>query len=325
MKHRKFKPFGSVSALTLGGGGIGNVWGKTTREEAIATVIAAIDSGINHLDMAPMYGKGEAEIVVGEASKDRDLSEIKITTKCQLGTIPDDQVYDKLNESLTESFERMKIDKVNLFLLHSQLIKDDYELPILNDLRSSITTSLSCYFNGVIPAFQRLKEEGKIDSWGIGLGEEEALISAINHEKQPEAMQCAVNVMNSIGAIGYISKDPNPNRILKECQDKEIPILAIRAVQAGALTSKMDREPHPSGRDKPDFDDYEKAEAFRKLAKEWGESPASLAHRYALSTQKVSSVILGVKNTQELKECLETENMSELSEEQLKELKNLFT
>ena len=209
--------------------------------------------------------------------------------------------------------------------MHSQLIKDDYELPILNNLRSSITTSLSCYFNGVIPAFQRLKEEGKIDSWGIGLGEEEALISAINHEKQPEAMQCAVNVMNSIGAIGYISKEPNPNRILKECQDKEIPILAIRAVQAGALTSKMDREPHSSGRDKSDFDDYERAESFRDLAKEWGESPASLAHRYALSTQKVSSVILGVKNTQELKECLETENMSELSEEQLKELKNLFT
>ena len=43
--------------------------------------------------------------------------------------------------------------------------------------------------------------------------------------------------MNSIGAIGYISKKPDPNRILKECQDKEIPILAIRAVQAGALTS----------------------------------------------------------------------------------------
>ena len=87
----------------------------------------------------------------------------------------------------------------------------------------------------------------------------------------------------------------------------------------------MDRKPHPSGRDKPDFDDYEKAEAFRKLSKEWGESPASLAHRYALSIRQVSSVILGVKNTEELKECLDTENMGELSEEQLKELNNLFT
>jgi aryl-alcohol dehydrogenase-like predicted oxidoreductase len=324
MKYRNFKPFGSVSALTLGGGGIGNVWGKTTRKEAVDTVLHAIDSGINHLDMAPMYGRGEAELVVGEALKNRDLSKVKITTKCQLGTLPHDEVYDKLNESLIESFERMKIDKVNLFLLHSQLIKDDYQLPVLNDLRDSITTSLTCYYDSVIPAFERLRSEGKIDNWGIGLGEEEALISAINHEKQPEAMQCAVNVMNSIGAIGYISKQPNPNKILKECQDKEIPILAIRAVQAGALTSNMDREPHPSGRDKPDFDDYEKAKSFRNLAKEWGESPASLAHRYALSMQKVSSVILGVKNTQELKECFETEKMNELNKDQIKELENLF-
>ena len=325
MKYRNFTPFGSISSLTLGGGGIGNVWGKTTRKEAVDTVLYAIDSGINHLDMAPMYGRGEAELVVGEALKDRDATKLKITTKCQLGTLPHDKVYEKLNESLIESFERMKIEKVNLFLLHSQLIKDDYQLPVLNDLRDSITTSLSCYYESVIPAFERLKSEGKIDSWGIGLGEEDALISAINHEKQPEAMQCAVNVMNSIGAIGYISKKPNPNRILKECQDKDIPILAIRAVQAGALTSKMDRKPHPSGRDKPDFDDYERAEPFRELAKKWGESPASLAHRYALSIQKVSSVILGVKNTEELKECLDTENMGELSEEQLKELNNLFT
>ena len=214
----------------------------------------------------------------------------------------------------------MKIDKVNLFLLHSQLIKDDYQLPVLNELRDSITTSLSCYYDSVIPAFERLKSEGKIDSWGIGLGEEEALISAINYEKQPEAMQCAVNVMNSIGAIGYISKKPNPNRILEECQDKDIPILAIRAVQAGALTSKMDREPHPSGRDKPDFIDYEKAKPFRVLAKEWGESPASLAHRYTLSIQKVSSVILGVKNTKELQECIEAESKDNLNEAQLKEL-----
>jgi aryl-alcohol dehydrogenase-like predicted oxidoreductase len=130
--------------------------------------------------------------------------------------------------------------------------------------------------------------------------------------------------MNSIGAIGYISKKPDPKRILIECQDKDIPILAIRAVQAGALTSKMDREPHPSGRDKTDFEDYEKADAFRKLSKEWGESPASLAHRYALSIQKVSSVILGVKNIKELQECIEAESKENLTEVQLKELEGLF-
>ena len=60
MQERDFKPYGPISALTLGGGGLGQVWGETTREEAIATVNLAIEKGINHLDVAPMYGNGEA-------------------------------------------------------------------------------------------------------------------------------------------------------------------------------------------------------------------------------------------------------------------------
>ena len=111
MKYRNFKPFGTLSALSLGGGGIGNVWGKTTRKEAVDTVLFAIDNGINHLDMAPMYGRGEAESVVGEALKNRDSSKINITTKCQLGTLPDNKVYDRLNESLIESFSRMPLQR----------------------------------------------------------------------------------------------------------------------------------------------------------------------------------------------------------------------
>ena len=100
--------------------------------------------------------------------------------------------------------------------------------------------------------------------------------------------------------------------------------MAIRAVQAGALTSKMDREPHPSGFDHPDFADYEKAQPFRELAEDWGESPASLAHRYALSIDKVGSVILGIKNREELIECLEAEKKGRLDTEQILTLENLF-
>ena len=75
MQQRQFKPFDSVSALTLGGGGLGQVWGETSREEAVATVNLAIEKGITHLDVAPMYGKGEAEKVVGEVFKGKDLGE----------------------------------------------------------------------------------------------------------------------------------------------------------------------------------------------------------------------------------------------------------
>ena len=324
MEQRKFKPFGNISALSLGGGGIGNVWGETSRSERVSTVSLAIESGINHFDMAPMYGKGEAERVIGEAFKGRDHSAINLTTKCRLGTVTDSEVYTRLNNSLCRSLETMGVDKVNLFLLHSQLIEDDYQLPFLNEHRATNATTLSCYYNAVIPAFEILKKEGKIDHWGIGLGQEEALIKAINHEHPPEAMQCAVNILNSIGAIGYVSEKSDPSRVLLECQKQDIAILAIRAVQAGALTSSMDREPHPSGLDKADFMDFEKALPFRNLANEWGESPASLAHRFALSVKKVSSVVLGVKNRQELQECIDAESRGKLSSHEMETLLNLF-
>ena len=324
MEQREFKPFGTISALTLGGGGIGNVWGETTRSESVSAVNLAIESKINHLDVAPMYGKGEAERVVGEALKGKDPTAINLTTKCRLGTVPDAEVYTRLNDSLCRSLETMGVDKVNLFLLHSQLIEDDYQLPVLNEHRASNATTLSCYYSSVIPAFEMLKKEGKIDHWGIGLGQEEALIKAINHEYPPEAMQCAVNILNSIGAIGYISEKPDPNRVLQECQKRDIPILAIRAVQAGALTSSMDREPHPSGMDKADFNDFDRALPFRELAKDWDESPASLAHRYALSVEKVSTVILGIKNRKELQECIDAEEKGKLSSREMKTLQSLF-
>ena len=54
MEIRPFKPFGSVSALTLGGGGLGQVWGETTRDEAVATTRLAAEQGVTHFDMAPM-------------------------------------------------------------------------------------------------------------------------------------------------------------------------------------------------------------------------------------------------------------------------------
>ncbi len=56
-----------VSAITLGGGGIGMVWGETTEEECSETVKQAVVAGINIIDVAPMYGKGKAEEVVGKA------------------------------------------------------------------------------------------------------------------------------------------------------------------------------------------------------------------------------------------------------------------
>ena len=312
-----------MSSLTLGGGGIGGSWGSTDRSEAVATVHLALEAGIDHFDVAPMYGRGEAEKVLGEAFRDKDLSEVHITTKCLLGDIPGEQVFDHLEASLARSMRSIGVEKIDLFLLHSQLISDSTDnLFMFNEFKDKITTSLSAYFDFVIPAFKRLKEEGKISYWGItGLGEQAALLKAIGHQAAPAAVQSVVNILNSAGGINYVAQDFAPKAILSACREKKIPVLAIRAVQAGALTESMDRELEATD---PDQADYKRARRFRDLASDWKQSPAILAHRYALSIAGVSSVILGVKNRSELQECLRSEQIGELSLEEMATLEALY-
>jgi len=127
MQQRKFGKLGSVSSLTLGGGGIGQVWGETTRAESIRTVHKAIDSGINFLDVAPSYGQGEAETVVGETFKGRLPDNVRISTKHHLGKVPEGEVLARLESSLDESLKRLQLEKIDLFFLHGMIIPDTYE------------------------------------------------------------------------------------------------------------------------------------------------------------------------------------------------------
>src|SRR6202166_1930935 len=96
-------PFGrlqSVSVLTLGGGGLGQLWGPTTREECVATVKAAVDAGITLIDLALRYGDGKAEQVVGEAFGGRLPSAIRVTSKCNLGNPPTERIERILRQSI---------------------------------------------------------------------------------------------------------------------------------------------------------------------------------------------------------------------------------
>ena len=63
----------------------------------------------------------------------------------------------------------------------------------------------------------------------------------------------------------------------------------------------------------------------RKLALEWKMNPSILAHRYALSAEKVSSVILGVKNRDELLECLDAESTGPITQDQIIEIDKVLS
>jgi aryl-alcohol dehydrogenase-like predicted oxidoreductase len=122
-------------------------------------------------------------------------------------------------------------------------------------------------------------------------------------------------VANVMDAPGDMAWSPvQPRDLIARAEESGVGVMGIRAVQAGALTDGLDRELDQSH---PARIDFEHAGPFRALAAEFGESAASLAHRYALSMEGVDTVVLEVKNRIELAECLEAAEAGPLSSDQI--------
>ncbi len=304
MERRRFGPLGTVSALTLGGGGTGQVWGATTRDEAIATTREAVDAGIDFLDVAPGYGNGEAERVVGETFGGRLPAGVRISTKCRLNLMPAGEVFPTFEQSLTASLERLRLERVDLFILHNQIVTDE------ESASGTTGTPLSLFDAAVRPAFERLVADGRIGAWGItGIGSPGAVIEVLRSASPPAAVQCVTNLLDSPGSMQRFEGDPRPRAIIATAAEAGVGVMGIRAVQAGALTDAFDRA-LPD--DHPDMRDYLRAAPFRALAAELAVTPALLAHRYALTMSGVSTVVLGVKNREELRECLAAADLGPL-------------
>jgi aryl-alcohol dehydrogenase-like predicted oxidoreductase len=298
MRIRTFGKLWPVSALTLGGGGIGQVWGPTTHDEAVATVREAADAGITLFDVAPIYGDGEAERVVGEAFGGRLPVGVRIVTKHLLGSPPPSEVPERLKRSLEASLHRMKLSFIDLYVLHGYIVPTE-------DEAGEYRTPRSLFVEAVRPALERLVAQGRIGAWAItGVAVPSAILETMAEDPAPGAVQAITNLLDSPGDIFLGDEPPRPRDIIAVAASRGTGVMGIRAVQAGALTDGIDRE-LPD--DDPTMADFSWAAPFRVLAHELGESPASLAHRYALSMPGVDTVVLGVKNRAELRECLAAE------------------
>ena len=226
MKKKPFGPLGEVSVLTLGGGGIGQIWGSNTREECSATIHAAVDAGIDLLDTAPMYRNCEA--IVGETFNGKLPAGLRVTTKYGLGTPAPNEVEKLLTSSLEGSLKAMRIDHADIFFLHSNICADDYTYAIRPDMQDGFATRWSVYTELVIPVFEKLKAAGKIKSWGItASGVPDAIIRALKHDKKPDYAQVVTNLLDSAGSLRRYPIGP-PREILKAAVEQKVGVLAPR-------------------------------------------------------------------------------------------------
>jgi aryl-alcohol dehydrogenase-like predicted oxidoreductase len=300
MKLHSFGTLSPVSTLTLGGGGLGMLWGPTTFDECIATAHEAVAAGINLLDLAPRYGDGKAEEVIGEAFAGRLPDGVRVTSKCNLGEPAAGEIDTILRRSIEASLTRLRLPRLDLFLLHSNVVPDADHIAGRPDAAARMTLYRT-FVDHVRPVFERLVGEGLIGAWGLtGIGHPDTVIRLLGERPAPAVVQCIANLLDSPGGLKFFDGPAKPRAVMAAARASGVGIMGIRAVQAGALTRAIDRPLPP---DHPEMRDYVRAAGFRRLADELDIDPAALAHRYALSLD-IDTLVLGVKNRAELAACI---------------------
>ncbi|WP_027085510.1 aldo/keto reductase [Cohnella panacarvi] len=151
----KYRPLGKtgleVSALSFGASSLGSVFRETDDAEAIRTVHAAIDAGINYIDVSPYYGATKAETVLGKAISQMSRDRFYLSTKAgRYGVDTFDFSSSRIESSLEESLRRLNTDYVDILFLH------DIEF-----------VPPEIILEEAIPALNRLKKQGKIRNSGI--------------------------------------------------------------------------------------------------------------------------------------------------------------
>ncbi len=223
-----------------------------------------------------------------------------MTSKCNLGEPPADQIEATLRQSIEASLRRLRLSRLDLFFLHSNVVPDAEHISRWPEAAARMTTYRT-FVDRVRPVFERFVGEGLIGAWGLtGIGHPEMIIRLLGERPAPAAVQCIANLLDSPGGLKFFAGPAQPRRVMVAARANGVGIMGIRAVQAGALTAMIDRS---LPQDHPEMRDYARAEGFRRLAAELDVNPAILAHRYALSLD-IDTLVLGVKNRQELAECV---------------------
>lgn len=152
MQYRKLGNTGlEVSALSFGASSLGSVFRDMNEQEGIRTVHAALDAGINYIDVSPYYGLTKAETVLGKALRDVPRDRYLLSTKAgRYGENEFDFSFNRIMGSIDESLRRLHTDYVDILFLH------DIEF-----------VPADIIVEEAVPALHRLKEQGKIRFGGI--------------------------------------------------------------------------------------------------------------------------------------------------------------
>ena len=288
----------NTSSLGFGCWAVGGTWNNINDKDSIDAIRAAVDYGIHFFDVAPVYGLGHAEKVLGRALEGVDRSKVVIATKCGLVWDNNKHVKNDLSagsifREVDESLARLNTDHIDLYQVHWP----DPNTPISETAQ----------------ALAELKQQGKIRHVGV---------SNYSLDMTREMME-GVEVATFQGLYNLIEQNPSSyhgipldyrarDEVIPFCADNDIKYLPYSPLMQGLLTGKLlrtnnwdqndDRHNNPKLNGEAFEKYYNCVEELKVLAHSAHVPLSYIAIQWLTNQHEVGPVIAGAHTIEQVRE-----------------------
>jgi aryl-alcohol dehydrogenase-like predicted oxidoreductase len=292
-----------LSVLGFGCGAVGGLMVRGDAADQERAVARAIAAGVNYFDTAVQYGDGQSETNLGRVLQQLKPANVAVGTKVRLPPGETGRMDDAIRTSLEGSLARLRLDRVDILHLHNPITESG----------GGPALSVRQVLNEVAPAFERLREQGKIRFLGMtALGETAALHQVID-ARVFDSAQVVYNMLNPSAACALPARYPAQDygQLFDHTEAAGVGVVGIRVLAGGALSGSPARHPIAGPAPEPigsamSYDaDIDRARRLMPLVEEGlAASLTEAATRFALSHPAMGTILVGMATPQQFEDAL---------------------
>jgi aryl-alcohol dehydrogenase-like predicted oxidoreductase len=292
-----------LSLLGFGCGAVGGLMVRGDPADQERTIARAIAAGVNYFDTAVQYGNGESEKNLGRVLQRLKPENVVVGTKVRLPSADFGRIADAVAKSLDGSLARLRLDRVDIFHLHNAI----------TEAGGGEALSVRQVLEDVVPAFERLRQQGKTRFLGLtAVGDTAALLSLID-ARVFDSAQVVYNMLNPSAAAALPANYPAQDygRLFDHTKGAGVGVVGIRVLAGGALSGSAERHPiaspppEPIGSAMSYEADVARARRLMPLVNEgFAASLAEAATRFALSHPAMGTILVGMAAPQQFEHAL---------------------
>jgi aryl-alcohol dehydrogenase-like predicted oxidoreductase len=292
-----------LSVLGFGCGAVGGFMVRGDPAEQERVVARALANGVNYFDTAVQYGDGESEKNLGRVLQRLKPANVFVGTKVRLPPSEFGRIAETVTKSLEGSLARLGLERVDIFHLHNPI----------TETGGGTALGARQVLDDVVPAFERLRTQGKIRFLGLTAVGDTAALNQVIDARVFDSAQIVYNMLNPSAAEPLPANYPAQDygRMFDHTKAAGVGVVGIRVLAGGALSGSVERHPIAGPAPEPigsamSYDaDVDRARRLMPLVKEgFAASLTEAATRFALSHPAMGTILVGLATPQQFDDAL---------------------